>query len=61
MFIDLDQAIQIAGGNIKAAEALISEFIQELPDMLGRVNVAYDNNNPAVLEDEVHKLYGAAA
>ena len=61
MHIDLKRAIRISGGNKEIANELVTMFINDLPNMLGRVNDAYNMNNLDLLEEEVHKLFGAAS
>jgi two-component system sensor histidine kinase BarA len=59
--IDTDQALQFAGGNKELASELYSMFIEDLPNMKQKLIDAFEKNDLSLIEEEAHKIHGAAS
>jgi len=59
--IDSDQALQFAGGNKELANELYSMFIEDLPNMKKMLMKAYEHQDMSEIEEEAHKIHGAAS
>lgn len=59
--IDNRKAIDFAGGNRQLADELYTMFIDDLPNMKNKLVNAYKLNDLSQLEEETHKIHGAAS
>ncbi len=59
--IDTDQALEFAGGNKELANELYSMFIEDLPNMKQKLIDAFEKNDLSLIEEEAHKIHGAAS
>ncbi len=59
--IDADQALEFAGGNKELANELYSMFIEDLPNMKQKLIHAFEKNDLSQIEEEAHKIHGAAS
>jgi len=59
--IDVDQALEFAGGNKDLADELYNMFIEDLPNMKQKLINAFEKNDLAQIEEEAHKIHGAAS
>jgi two-component system sensor histidine kinase BarA len=59
--IDTDQALQFAGGNKELANELYNMFIEDLPNMKNKLINAFEKNDLLLIEEEAHKIHGAAS
>jgi len=59
--IDNDKALEFAGGNKQLVSELYDMFVEDLPDMKEKLATAYQKNDLGQIEEEVHKIHGAAS
>ncbi len=59
--IDTDQALELAGGNKELADELYTMFINDLPNMKQKLIDAFEKNDLSQIEEEAHKIHGAAS
>jgi len=59
--VDSDKALKFAGGNRQLADELYNMFIEDLPNMKNNLTCAYENNDLGQIEEEAHKIHGAAS
>jgi len=59
--VNTSKATDFTGGNQQLANELYNMFIEDLPNMKHNLTQAYTSNNLSQLEEETHKLHGAAS
>jgi len=59
--IDSDKALKFAGGNKQLADELYKMFIEDLPNMKEKLTLAFNDNDMTQVEEETHKIHGAAS
>ena len=59
--IQKDKAVEYAGGNPSLAEELYHMFIEDLPGMKERLVASYESMDMRRIEEEAHKIHGAAS
>ena len=59
--VDTKNVTDLTGGNQQLADELYNMFIEDLPNMKDNLAKAYSSNNIQQLEEETHKLHGAAS
>lgn len=59
--IQKDKAAEYAGGNPNLADELYHMFIEDLPGMKERLLASYESMDIGRIEEEAHKIHGAAS
>jgi len=59
--LDIQQSITAANGNVSLAKDLFTMLLDDLDVRQQQIENSYQSNDMVMLEEHIHKLYGATA